>query len=306
MIEIKNVTKKYGDFIAIKDVNITVKNCSVLGIAGYNGAGKTTLLRVCAGVFEADEGEVLLDGSNAFDNDKERAGMFYLPDDMFFPHNATVKSSAKYYAGYFPSFDFAVFKKILELFGLTDEKMKIRSLSKGMKRQLCLAIAFAVKPKYLLIDETFDGLDPQKKNYLKNMLLEYINQTNASVIICSHDLSQIAEVCDHIVLLNGKTVKLSCPIEEISDNFRSVKAEFEQSISKEMFEIINHKNINISGKQVSLLIYGDIESEKTKIKNLGGNITEENFLTLEEVFSLETGSSSAVEISDIFNTEKEN
>ncbi len=305
MIEIKNLTKKYGDFTALENVNITVDDCSVLGIAGYNGAGKTTLLRVCAGVFKADVGGVYLDGADAFDNDCERKRSFFLPDNMCFPRSATIKTAAKYYAVYYPDFDFEIYKKICTLFGLTDEKKKIRSLSKGMIRQVSLATAFATKPKYLFIDETFDGLDPQKKIILKKLMLEYINETNASVIICSHDLSQIAEVCDHIVLINGKTVKLSCPIEEISSSFRFVNVQFEKTVTKEIFENINHKNIRITGKTASLLIYGDLKAEKEKIKNLGGTVTEEKLLTLEEVFCAETDSGEENGIFDIFKAKNE-
>lgn len=305
MIEINNVTKKYGDFTAVENINIRVEDCSCLGLAGYNGAGKTTLLRVCAGIFKADTGEVLLDGANAFDNDKERAKLFFLPDSMYFPPVSTIESAAKYYALYYPGFDFEIFNKICELFGLTEKSKKIRSLSKGMVRQVCLAVAFASRPKYLLIDETFDGLDPQKKILLKKLVLEYINQTNASVIISSHDLSQIAGICDRIVLLNGKTVGLSCPIEEASDNFRFLKVEFNTPVSKEMFNGINHKNIIISGRTASVLIYGDIDSQKEKIKAIGGNITDEKRLTLEEVFYAETDNGEGNGVADIFKSESE-
>ena len=84
MIEIKNVTKSYGDYVAIEDINITVEDSSVLGLAGFNGSGKTTLLNVCAGIFKADNGSVLLDSKDAFDNDCERTNLFYLSDKQNF------------------------------------------------------------------------------------------------------------------------------------------------------------------------------------------------------------------------------
>ncbi len=304
MIEIKSVTKKYGDFTAIEDINIKVENCSVTGVAGYNGAGKTTLLRVIAGIFNPENGHVYLDGAESFDNDVERKRLFYLPDEMWFPTGATVESAAKYYAGYYPEFDMAVFSKVCEIFGL-DKKKRIRALSKGMTRQAGIAIAFGAKPKYLLIDETFDGLDPQKKFLLRKLMLEFIAETDASVIITSHDLGEISGVCDHIVLINGKHVQLNCAIENVSENFRRVKASFDKNVEVSDFDSINHKSLKIAGKNAFMLIYGDIEKELEKIKNLGANDIEDENLTLEEVFNAELDIKDNDKISTVFSKDGE-
>ena len=287
MIEIKSVTKSYGDYIAIDDINITVEDSSVLGLAGFNGSGKTTLLNVCAGIFKPDKGSVLLDGKNAFDNDNERAKLFYLSDGFYFPISASIKTAAKFYAGYFPSFDFKILNSVLEIFGL-DIKKNVRSLSKGMKKQASLAIAFATKPKYLLIDETFDGLDPHKKELLRKLLLEYINDTGASVIISSHDLGEISGVCDHIAIINGKNVILNCAIEDVSEHFRRVKMMFSQPVTESTFKGINYRKIKLSGRAVSMIICGDVQAEMQKLNSLGAESLEASLLTLEEVFSEET------------------
>ena len=161
MLVLKNIVKDYvtGDTTvrALNDVSINFRENEFVSILGPSGCGKTTLLNVCAGVFKAEEGVVLLDGADAFDNSKERKEMFYLTDDTWFPAKNSVLSSAKYYAEYFPNFDFDVLQEVCDLFGL-NSKANIKSLSKGMKKQAGLAIAFAASPKYLLIDETFDGL----------------------------------------------------------------------------------------------------------------------------------------------------
>ncbi|MBQ7115244.1 MAG: ABC transporter ATP-binding protein [Clostridia bacterium] len=287
MIEIKSVTKSYGDYVAINDINITVENSSVLGLAGFNGSGKTTLLNVCAGIFKADKGAVLLDGKDAFDNEKERASLFYLSDNFYFPVGSTIKSTAKFYANYFPGFDFKILSSVLEIFGL-DIKKNVRSLSKGMKKQASLAIAFATKPKYLLIDETFDGLDPHKKELLRKLLLEYINDTGASVIISSHDLGEISGVCDHIAIINGKNVILNCAIEDVSEHFRRVKIMFNQPVTESTFKGINYRKIKLSGRAVSMIICGDVQAEMQKLNALGAESIEASLLTLEEVFSEET------------------
>ena len=287
MIEIKSVTKSYGDYVAIEEINITVENSSVLGLAGFNGSGKTTLLNVCAGIFKADKGSVLLDGKDAFDNDCERTNLFYLSDNFYFPISASIKTAAKFYANYFPNFDFKILNSVLEIFGL-DIKKNVRSLSKGMKKQASLAIAFATKPKYLLIDETFDGLDPHKKELLRKLLLEYINDTGASVIISSHDLGEISGVCDHIAIINGKNVILNCAIEDVSEHFRRVKMMFSHPVTESIFKDINYRKIKLSGRAVSMIVCGDVQAEIQKLNNLNAESLETALLTLEEVFSEET------------------
>ena len=300
MIKINSVTKKYDDYVAIENINIEVDDTSVFALTGFNGSGKTTLLNICAGVVKADEGAVLLDGSDAFDNDNERKKLFYISDNMFFPPTATVKSGAKFYADNYPDFSFDVFNAILEIFEINSKKT-MRSLSKGMKKQVQLAIGFAAKPKYLLIDETFDGLDPQKKQLLKKLILEYINETNASVIIASHNLAEVSDICDHVAIINGKTVVLNSAIEDVSENFRKVLVTFKNEITEKELENINYHRIKISGKTAMIIVCGDIESEINKLNNMEITSLDSERLTLEEVFIEETEAESKNEkIKSIF------
>ncbi|MBR2875515.1 MAG: ABC transporter ATP-binding protein [Clostridia bacterium] len=287
MIKINSVTKKYGNFTAIEKINIEVADTSIFALTGFNGSGKTTLLNICAGIVKADEGQVLLDGNDAFDNDVERKNLFYVSDNMYFPPTATVKSSAKFYASNYSNFDFELFKSILELFGIS-EKSSVKSLSKGMKKQVQLALGFATKPKYLLIDETFDGLDPHKKEVLKKLILEYISETNASIIIASHNLQEVSDICDHVAIINGKNVVLNCAIENISEKFRKVIVTFKNEISEQIFENVNYQRIKISGKTAMLTVCGDVEAEIEKIKAMNPESLESERLTLEEVFIEET------------------
>ena len=287
MIEIKSVTKKYGDFTAIEDISLTVEESSVLGLAGFNGSGKTTLLNVCAGIFKPDNGAVYLDGTDVFNNDTIRDKLFYVSDDLWFPVGATIKSAGKFYSTYYPQFDFEVLNSLCELFGL-DKKKQVRGFSKGMTRQAGLAIAFAAKPKYLLIDETFDGLDPHKKELLRKLILEYINETGACVIVSSHDLAEISGVCDHVAIIKGKQLVFYSPIEDISNNLRKVLLVFPDTIEEKLFEGITCKNLKINGKQASLTLCGDIDKELEKINSLGAESVDIQLLTLEEVFTEET------------------
>lgn len=142
MIEFKNVTKKFGDFTAVEDVSFKVESSSIYGLIGYNGAGKTTLLKTAAGIYKAEGGCVLMDSQNVFNNSDVRREMFYIPDDLYFPMNATIKSMAKFYADYYPNFSFKTLDNLVDVFGL-DKKKKIRGFSKGMQRQAEIILALA-------------------------------------------------------------------------------------------------------------------------------------------------------------------
>ena len=175
MIEVVNVTKKFGDFTAIQDLNFKVSDGSIYGLIGYNGAGKTTLLKTITGVYKPDGGEVRLDGENAFDNAKMKQHMFYVPDDIYFAPYA------------------------------------------NMERQAEIVLGISTKPDFILFDETFDGLDPAKRALIKNLLNEYMEDTNASVIVSSHDLHELEGLCDHFGLINGKKLVLDSSIKELSE-----------------------------------------------------------------------------------------
>ena len=152
MIEFVNVTKRFGSFTAVEEISFKVEASSIYGLIGYNGAGKTTLLKTAAGIYRADGGRVLLDGTETYDNDSARRDLFYIPDDLYFPMNASINSMAKFYADYHPNFSYKTLENLLEVFSL-DGKKKIRGFSKGMQRQAELILGLSAKPDLLLLDE---------------------------------------------------------------------------------------------------------------------------------------------------------
>ncbi len=287
MIEIRNVTKGYGNGAVIKGFNLTVENSSVLGLIGFNGCGKTTLLNICAGVFKAETGAVYLDGKDVFDNVNEKKELFYVSDNMLFPSAATIKSAAKFYSQYYQNMDLSLFSEICGLFNL-DEKKTVKSLSKGMLKQASLAVALACKPKFLLIDEAFDGLDPHIKEIVRKLLLEYINNTDCSVIISSHNLAEIHNLCDKVAMINGKKIILNSVIDDVSDNFRKFILKFNNAVNKDIFKDINYKSIRLQGNSAVIFVYGNISEETEKIRKLNPIETQSQLLTLEEIFQIES------------------
>ncbi|MBQ8228310.1 MAG: ABC transporter ATP-binding protein [Clostridia bacterium] len=285
MIEVKSVTKKFGDFTAVDGISFTVENSSIYGLIGYNGAGKTTLLKTASGMYCPDSGKVLLDGENAYDNNENRTGLFYIPDDMYFMSNSTVEGMAKFYNGMYESFDVKLFERILSIFCL-DKKARLRSFSKGMKRQAEIAFALASRPKFMLLDEVFDGLDPQKKEICKTLFLEYMAESECSVIISSHSLSELANLCDHVGLINGKRMSLDCSVDDIPHNNKKYRLLLSQPVKKEVFESLPIKSLEIKDNAVFFTVIGEENLEKVRktIALLPIASMDEIPMTLEEVF----------------------
>ncbi len=283
MIEIKNITKKFDDFTAIENISFNVKPTSIYGLIGYNGAGKTTLLKTVAGIYRADAGEVLLDGQSSYNNNDLRKNLFYIPDDLYFPLNSTPLSMAKFYSNYYPNFNMKTFENLIEVFGL-EKKKRIRGFSKGMQRQTEIILGLSANPKYLLLDETFDGLDPQKKEISKKLFIEYIAKNDASIIISSHNLTELANLCDHVGLINGKKLTMDCCVDDISANYSKFRLIFDRNITEEDFSSFKYKSIDIDSKIVTVIFEGNAKEQAEKLNALRPIAIDEYKLTMEEVF----------------------
>ncbi len=283
MIEFKNVTKKFGDFVAVEDISFKVEPSSIYGLIGYNGAGKTTLLKTAAGIYKAEGGAVYMDGVETFNNDTIRREMFYIPDDLYFPMNATINSMAKLYADYYPNFSFKTLDNLVEVFGL-DKKKKIRGFSKGMQRQAEIILALASHPRFMLLDETFDGLDPQKKEITKKLFIEYVAESECSLVISSHNLPELADLCDNVGLVNGKRLTMDCSVYDISSNYSKFRLIFNRDISEADFKQIKYKSLEIDGKVAMIIFDKTTAEEKEKLNALLPIAIDEYQLTMEEVF----------------------
>ncbi len=283
MIDIKNVTKSFDNFTAIQDISLCVEESSIYGVIGYNGAGKTTLLKTAAGIFEPSKGKVLFDGENTFDNDDIRKRLFYVPDELYFLPGSTVETISSFYNGYYPEFSKDIYNKITNLFELPKDK-RINGFSKGMQRQVEIALALASMPKYMLLDECFDGLDPQKRNICKQLFLEYMAESGCSMIMSSHNLSELSDLSDHIGLINGKTLTLDCCVDDISSEYRKFRVIFDHDVNKEMFGNIGFKKLKIEGKMVSGIVHGDIDIIENRIKELSPVFIDSYVLSVEEIF----------------------
>lgn len=283
MIKIKNITKSFDEYTAIDDLSFEVGNSSIYGLVGYNGAGKTTLLKVLAGVYLPDSGTVELDGVDLFKNPEAKQDLFYVPDELYFGVAATMKSMAKYYKQYYPKFCMETFERLAGLFGL-DITKRVSGFSKGMQRQAEMVLGLSTLPKVILLDESFDGLDPAKRNLTKRLLLDYMAEKDCSVIISSHNLHELADMCDHIALINGQKIAINCAVDDMNGSRCKFRLAFTDFVGEELFKGIDYKNFKLDGKIVTFTVSKDVELAEKLIEKLNPAIVEKFPLSLEEIF----------------------
>ncbi len=283
MIKISNVTKTFDDFKAIDNISIEVGNSSVYGLVGYNGAGKTTLLKMIAGIYTPDSGTIEFDGIDLFAHPEKKQELFYVPDDLYFGLSSSMKSMAKYYKGYYPNFCMETFHRLADLFGL-DINKKIMGFSKGMQRQAEMVLGLSTLPKAILLDESFDGLDPAKRNLTKKLLLDYMAEKECSVIISSHNLHELADMCDHIALMNGQKIAIDCAVDDMNGSRCKFRLVYTQNVDKNLFNNIEYKNYKADGKIVSFTVSKNLDEAERIIAQSNPVLVERFPLSLEEIF----------------------
>ena len=281
MIEIKGLGKSYGTKEVLKNVNLTVPDASVFGLVGINGAGKTTLLRLMSDVLRPDEGEIYYDGECITGNAEKRRELFFLPDDPYYTAGTTVEKLVELYKSFYP-FDEKLFSRFAEIFSL-ERRVPVRNFSKGMKRQAFAALALACRPKYLLLDEAFDGLDPLARLELKRGI---ISLEGTTVIISSHSLRELEDICSGFALLDGGTVADAGDLSETLTKVHKFQAAFDEPVSREQlpFECLTFEQ---EGRVVRFVVRGEREAVIAALNALSPIFVEEVKVDFEELFLCE-------------------
>ncbi len=283
MLEVKNLTKRFGDFTALQNISLRVEEGSVYGLVGYNGAGKTTLLKNIAGIYKPEEGEVLFQGENIFENAPKKEEIFFMPDDLYFSAYSNMDKMAQFYKGYYKNFSFDTYKKLTEAFGL-DPKKRLNGFSKGMQRQAEMVLALSTHPKLILLDESFDGIDPQKRLLMKGLLKESIKENNTSVIISSHNLSELEDLCDHIGIINGKKIAVTGAVRELSHGRTKYRLAFARQFTLDEFSGLNCAGLKKDGQLAMFTVNGETTQAEEFIEKLSPAVVEKISLSLEEIF----------------------
>ena len=201
MLELKNITKTFGDFKALDDLSMTVPKGTVYGLVGPNGAGKSTAIRCMVGVYRPDSGSVTMDGEFVYENTNLKARIGYIPDDIFYFPAATLEEMRRFYQGIYPDFDDALFERLYEIFNLP-RKTPIRRFSKGMQKQAAFHLAICCRPDVLILDEPVDGLDPVMRRQVMSLILADVAERGTTVLISSHKQRELEDVCDHVGIMD--------------------------------------------------------------------------------------------------------
>ena len=281
MIEIQGLKKSYGTKLVLDGVHLTVPDGAKFGLVGINGAGKSTLLRLIADVLRPDEGVILLDGESVTGNAKKREELFFLPDDPYYASGTTIAKLIDLYRTFYP-FDRALFDKYASIFGL-QLLTPIRNFSKGMKRQAFAALALACRPRYLLLDEAFDGLDPLARLELKRGLIE---QEECTVLISSHSLRELEDICSGFALLDGGTIADAGDIHDALGKVHKFQFALEKEVRREdiPFECLSFE---AEGRVAKIIVRGEAEYIMRMLEALHPLFVEEIAVDFEELFLCE-------------------
>ncbi len=284
MIKIANVTKKFGDFTALDSVNIKVNNGSIFGLLGPNGSGKSTLLRAMCGIYDTDKGAVFYDENKVYENRKAKELLFFVPDNPYFSSTATIANTVTLYKNvYAHSWDEKIYNKMLEIFPL-DTKKKIHNMSKGMQRQAYLILALSVKPKYLIMDEVFDGLDPVVRVRFKKMLINLVATNETTIVVASHNLREVEDICDSVAILEKGKVIQTENIEDMKDKIHKIQIAFKKAVTPDAFDEVNVVKVMNRGLLYDLVVKGEKQDILQKLEKLSPIFVETLPLTLEEIF----------------------
>ena len=289
MIELNKLTKIFDKVTAVDNMSLSVSTGSVVGLVGSNGSGKSTLLRLLAGVYQPNSGEVLIDGQKLFDNPAAKGQCYFIPDFPYFYNNSTINNTAFLYRKLYPNWSEEQFARFCTVFPI-DSNARIINMSKGMQRQAALILALSTCPRYLFLDEIFDGLDPVVRHLLKKILIDHVAEHNMTVIIASHNLRELEDLCDRICLMHRGQMLMERDIDSLRMCFRKVQVAFSQVPDKpNIFEGINVINVWRNGNVFNVTIRGTEDDFMPQLHALNPAYISAMPLTLEEIFISEMG-----------------
>lgn len=287
MIRTENATKTFGSIVAVDHVDTEIHDSSVFGLIGSNGAGKSTFLRMLAGILAPDAGIVRVDEQEVFENEALKRRCFYISDEQFFFANSTPDDMKNYYKALYPKFDEARYRTLLDGFGL-DGRRKIRTFSKGMKKQVSIICGLSAMTDYLFCDETFDGLDPVARQTVKGLLAGDVADRGLTPVIASHNLRELEDICDHVGLLHRGGILFSRDLDDMKLGLHKVQLILREQPTGDPFAGIEVLKREQRGSLYTITARGTREELEDRITALQPAFYEMLPLTLEEIFISET------------------
>jgi ABC-2 type transport system ATP-binding protein len=290
MIQVNHVVKNFDKFRALDGVDMHVGKGEIYGLVGPNGAGKSTLIRHLTGVYRPDAGEIFVDGEPVYENRAVKGKIAYIPDELFYFLQADTMEMMRFYRGMYPNFDTDVFYRMQEFFPNIDVKRNIRQLSKGMQKQVAFWLAICCRPELMILDEPVDGLDPVMRRQIWSILISEVEETHMTVLVSSHNLRELEDVCDHVGIMNHGRLILERSLSELQGNISKIQVACASGMPKlpPEFEVLHMSN---TGRVYTLIVKGNpkeaAEAIMTDKEHVG--IVDILPLTLEEIFIYEMG-----------------
>ena len=282
MLELKNITKTFGNFKALDDLSLTVPKGAVYGLVGPNGAGKSTAIRLLTGVYRPDSGTITLEGAPIYENPAAKLRIGYIPDDVFYFPSASLEDMRKFYRGIYPDFDNDLFERLFEVFKLP-RKSPIRRFSKGMQKQAAFHLVICTRPDVLVLDEPVDGLDPVMRRQVWSLLLSDVAQRQTTVLVSSHNLRELEDICDHVGIMDHGKMLLERSLADMQGN--TVKLQIVGEVPKGL-QILHETN---SGRLRTLIVRGTAQAVTAAVEQMEPYYFDVLPLSLEEIFIYELG-----------------
>ncbi|WP_026477840.1 ABC transporter ATP-binding protein [Alkaliphilus transvaalensis] len=288
MIEAINLTKEFEDIEAIRNLNLHVKKGSIYGLLGSNGAGKTTLLKTLAGIYQEDHGKVMIDGERVFENVDLKQRVVYISDALYFFSSYSIEDMAKFYRDIYPNWNESRYQSLQKVFNL-DFNMKIHKLSKGMQRQVAFWLSLSMMPEVLILDEPLDGLDSVIRQKVKNLLIQDVAERELTIMISSHNLRELEDLCDHIGILHKGNLVIEKDLDDLKKDTHKIQVVFKEQPPADFLSQINYLYHEKRGSVELFVIKGDKDTLLNTLNKYQPVILDILPLTLEEIFIYEMG-----------------
>ena len=289
MIQVKDVVKTFDGFRALDGLTMTVPSGSIYGLVGPNGAGTSTILRHINGVYRQDSGEVLVDGAPVYENPAVKARLASIPDELYYFLSASTRDMMRFFRGFYPRFDQARYQALKDVFTTVDERQSIRRLSKGMQKQSAFWLALCCRPDVLVLDEPVDGLDPVMRRQVWSLLMGDVAEHGTTVLVSSHNLRELEDVCDHVGILSRGKVLIERSLSDLQENVVKMQVVFQEKQLPQLPADLEILNISQVGRIHTLIVRGNATEVTNRLAAYAPILMEALPLTLEEIFIYELG-----------------
>ncbi len=288
MIQVTDAVKRFDGFTALDGASITVPDGAIYGLVGPNGAGKSTLIRHLTGILRADSGEILVDGEPIYENPAKKALLAVIPDDWYYFSSASLRDMMRFYRGFYPTFDMERYEKFREVFEIP-EKAMLRRLSKGMQKQAAFWLAMSCRPKYLILDEPVDGLDPVMRRQVWSLMMGDVAENGTPVLDSSHNLREREDVGDHVGIMNRGKVLLERSLSDLQENIVKLQVVWNTPDPPALPPEMNVLHVSNVGRVYTYIVRGNAAAVSAALSVLQPMMLEALPLSLEEIFIYELG-----------------